>query len=153
MLGRCGTEQGQQSKGGAAMKGCPFVDAKGAPRTFTYYALKRNREPVEFMGECARHAVAMKTVERIPAGSSPNTSAASIRTWVGWALGWAPLDMHASGIWTAVQGAHLKPLFGKPPRLPENHRWVFARIDAGVPSNLSASSPTFLMAPGQDVLH
>ena len=83
----------------------------------------------------------------------PNTSAASIRTWVGWALGWAPLDMHASGIWAAVQGAHLKPLFGKPPRLPENHRWVFALIDAGVPSDLSASSPTFLMAPGQDVLH
>ena len=89
----------------------------------------------------------------MPARSSPNTSAASIRTWVGWALGWAPLDMHASGIWAAVQGAHLKPLFGKPPRLPENHRWVFALIDAGVPSDLSASSPTFLMGPGQDVLH
>ena len=89
----------------------------------------------------------------MPARSSPNTSAASIRTWVGWALGWAPLDMHASGIWTAVQGAHLKPLFGKPPRLPENHRWVFPLIDAGVPSDLSASSPTFLMIPGQDVLH
>ena len=89
----------------------------------------------------------------MPARSSPNTSAASIQTWVGWALARAPLDMHASGIWTAVQGAHLKPLFGKPPRLPENHRWVFALIDAGVPSDLSASSPTFLMAPGQDVLH
>jgi len=67
--------------------------------------------------------------------------------------GMGTLDMHASGIWAAVQGAHLKPLFGKPPRLPENHRWVFALIDAGVPSDLSASSPTFLMAPGQDVLH
>jgi hypothetical protein len=100
MRGRYGTEQGQQFKGGMAMKGCPFVVAKGAPRTFTYYALKRNREPDEFMEECARQAVAMKTLERIPAGSSPNTSAASIRTWVGWALGLgsrAPLDMRASG--------------------------------------------------------
>ena len=101
MRGRYGTEHGQQFKSGMAMKGCPFVVAKGAPRTFTYYALKRNREPDEFMEECARHAVAMKTLERIPAGSSPNTSAASIRTWVGWALGLgsrAPLDMRASGI-------------------------------------------------------
>ena len=47
----------------------------------------------------------------------------------------------------------MKTLFEKPPRTPENHRWVFALIDAGVPSDLSALSPTFLMAPGQDVLH
>ena len=60
MRGHYGTEHGQQFKGGMAMKGCPFVVAKGAPRTFTYYALKRNREPDEFMEECARHAVAMR---------------------------------------------------------------------------------------------
>ena len=47
----------------------------------------------------------------------------------------------------------MEALFGKPPRTPEGHRWVFALIDAGVPSDLSASSPTFLMIPGQDVLH
>ena len=62
MRGRHGTEQGKQFKGGVAMKGCPFVVAKGAPWAFTYYALKRNREPDEFMEECARHAVAMQTL-------------------------------------------------------------------------------------------
>ena len=47
----------------------------------------------------------------------------------------------------------MKAHFGKPPRTPEGHRWVFALIDAGVPSDLSASSPTFLLVPGQGVLH
>ena len=62
MRGRYGTEQGQRFKGGMAMKGwaVPFVVAKGTPRTFTYYVLKRNRKPDEFMEECVRHAVAMR---------------------------------------------------------------------------------------------
>ena len=37
----------------------PFVVAKGVPLTFAYYALERDREPNEFMEECARHAVAI----------------------------------------------------------------------------------------------
>ena len=110
MRGRYGTEHGQQFKGGMALKGwaVPFVVAKGPARTFTYYVLKRNRKPDEFMEECVRHAVAMRLychgatmpslALTMPARSSPNTSAASIRTWVGWALGRAPLDMRASGI-------------------------------------------------------
>ena len=61
MRGRYGTEHGQQFKGGMALKGwaVPFVVAKGTPRTFTYYVLKRNRKPDEFMEECVRHAVAV----------------------------------------------------------------------------------------------
>ena len=64
MRGRYGTEHGQQFKGGMALKGwaVPFVVAKGTPRTFTYYVLKRNRKPDEFMEECARHAVARTAV-------------------------------------------------------------------------------------------
>ena len=62
MRGRYGTEHGQQFKGGMALKGwaVPFVVAKGTPRTFTYFVLKRNRKPDDFMEECARHAVAMR---------------------------------------------------------------------------------------------
>ena len=62
MRGRYGTEHGHQFKGGMALKGwaVPFVVAKGTPRTFTYYVLKRNRKPDDFMEECARHAVAMR---------------------------------------------------------------------------------------------
>ena len=51
----------------------PFVVAKGVPLTFAYYALERDREPNEFMEECARHAVAMKTLERLycPGANDP----------------------------------------------------------------------------------
>jgi hypothetical protein len=61
MRGRHSTEQGQQVKGEMAKEGwaVPFVVAKGVPLTFAYYALERDREPNEFMEECARHAVAI----------------------------------------------------------------------------------------------
>ena len=42
--------------------------------------------------------------------------------------------------------------FGPPPQLPKDHKWIFALADAGVLINLQ-HSPTFLMIPGQDVLH
>ena len=53
---------------------------------------------------------------------------------------------------SSTRGTCATILFTDPPSLPSGHTWIFALADASVLINLH-NSPTFLMIPGQDVLH
>ncbi len=53
---------------------------------------------------------------------------------------------------SSTRGTFETILFAAPADLPSGHKWIFALANAGVLINLH-NSPTFLMLPGQDVLH
>ena len=158
-------QQGQQVKGRMAMEGwvVPFLVRRDMAHSFAYYALKQGRVPDEFMPQCSRHAVAMNALERLYCkgandarweqtkhlgGIYPNLGKMGAGTGFTGTAEYA-CEWHLD---SSTRGTFETILFGKPPRLPAGHRWIFGLLDAGVLIDLH-NSPTFLMIPGQDVLH
>jgi hypothetical protein len=135
----------------------------GREPTYSYYQLKKNVDPASFMPICAKHIVAMNTLEKLFCPGANEARWAQSKH-----LGGIYPDMGQLGAGTGFTGTagyacefHLDSstrgtcetiLFCDPPDLPSGHKWIFALADAGVLLNLH-NSPTFIMLPGQDVLH
>ena len=164
-----GLQEGSVVKGEMAMEGwvAEFIPPRDGPNkreaTFAYYQLKQNVDPATYMPTCARHVVAMNTLEHLfcPGanearwaetkhldGIYPDMGRLGAGTGFTGTAGYA-CELHLD---SSTRGTFESILFSEPPELPLGHRWVFALADAGVLLDLH-SSPTFLMLPGKDVLH
>ena len=115
------------------------------------------------MPTCAKHIVAMNTLERLfcpganearwtetkhLGGIYPDMGELGAGTSFTATAGYA-CELHLD---SSTRGTLESILFTEPPELPPDHRWAFALADAGVLLDLH-SSPTFLMLPRKDVLH
>ena len=115
------------------------------------------------MPDCASHAVTMNNLEALYCpganearreetkhlkGIYPGLQDLAPGTGITATAGYA-CEMHLD---SSTRGTFETIWFGPPPELPKGHKWIFALADAGVLINLE-HSPTFLMIPGQDVLH
>ena len=135
----------------------------GTEQPYSYYQLKKNVDPATYMPICAKHVVAMNTLERLLCpganearwhqtkhlgGIYPNMGRLGGGTGFTGTAGYA-CEWHLD---SSTRGTFETILFTDPPSLPSGHKWIFALADAGVHINLP-NSPTFLMLPGQDVLH
>jgi hypothetical protein len=159
-------QPGSVIKGEMAMEGwvreqIPLNDGREA--THAFYQLRKKIDPASFMPTCAKHIVAMNTLEKLFCPGANEARWAQSKH-----LGGIYPDMGQLGAGTGFTGTagyacefHLDSstrgtcetiLFCDPPDLPSGHKWIFALADAGVLLNLH-NSPTFIMLPGQDVLH
>ena len=154
-------------KGQMAMEGwalAPTVAPRnGYEQSYDFYALNKNTKPESIMPDCARHSVALNTLEALYCpganrarrdetkhlkGIYPGLKDLAPGTGFTGTAGYA-CELHLD---SSTRGTFETIWFGPPPRLPQGHKWIFALADAGVLINLQ-HSPTFLMIPGQDVLH
>ena len=164
-----GLQKGSVVKGEMAMEGWvnEYIPPRDKPDrrepTYAYYQLKPDVDPATFMPTCAKHIVAMNTLEHLfcPGanearwaetkhldGIYPDMGRLGAGTGFTATAGYA-CELHLD---SSTRGTFESILFSEPPELPPGHRWVFALADAGVLIDLH-SSPTFLMLPGKDVLH
>ena len=165
--GKAGFQEGQKVKGEMAMEGwvlAPTIAPKnGYEQSYAYYALKKHTNPDSIMRDCARHAVALNTLEGLHCPSANRARREETKHLRGIYPGLADLAPGTGFTGTAgyacelhldssTRGTFETIWFGPPPQLPKDHKWIFALADAGVLINLQ-HSPTFLMIPGQDVLH
>ena len=163
------TQGGSVVKGEMAMEGWvnEFIPPRDGPNksepTYAYYQVKPKVDPATYMPTCAKHIVAMDTLEKL---FCPGTNEAR---WtetkhlggiypdmgeLGAGMGFTATTGYACELHldSSTRGTFETILFSEPPDLPPGHKWVFALADAGVLINLH-KSPTFLMLPGRDVLH
>ncbi len=164
-----GLQKGSAIKGEMAMEGWvnEFIPPKDGPdkreTTYAYYQVKPYVDPAMFMPTCAKHIVAMNTLERLLCpganearwtetrhlgGIYPDMGELGAGTGFTATAGYA-CELHLD---SSTRGTFESILFSEPPELPTGHKWAFALADAGVLLDLH-SSPTFLMLPGKDVLH
>ena len=165
--GKAGYQEGQKVKGQMAMEGwalAPTIAPKnGYEQSYAFYALNTHTKPESFMPDCARHAVFLNTLEALYCpganrarrketkhlqGIYPGLKDLAPGTGFTGTAGYA-CELHLD---SSTRGTFETIWFGPPPKLPQDHKWVFALADAGVLIDLQ-HSPTFLMIPGQDVLH
>ena len=164
-----GLQSGSPVKGEMAMEGwvAEFIPPRDGPdtreKTYSYYKLKPDVDPATYMPTCARHIVAMNTLERLFCPGANEARWAETKHLGGIYPGMGELGAGTGFTATAgyacelhldssTRGTFESILFSEPEELPPGHRWVFALADAGVLLDLQ-SSPTFLMLPGRDVLH
>lgn len=166
---RGGLVAGSAVKGEMAMEGWvnEFIPPRDGPdkreSTYAYYQVKPTVDAATYMPTCARHIVAMNTLERLfcpganearwtetkhLGGIYPDMGELGAGTGFTAMAGCAcelRLDSSARGTFETI-------LFSAPPDLPPGHKWSFALADAGVLIDLH-KSPAFLILPGRDVLH